>query len=232
MKKFKHYFLTLFLITTLMGCDEGAALNSEVVENSEILNEKKDIEENSKESLKEGTQVLQLDSGGAFFVKEWSLYDTISDSGISMEELSPGRLDSETPVNILLVTIEMSNTADYYGNVNKSKNVNDFFPVTPNDIDASYLPDPEPDVENQLWIEHGREAIYLDKGNFGASNYFELSFSEEGECITYVLGYSLSEEEYRVAKEGKLCLVNLLDNVQRKEELKLLRLTLDSFVKG
>ena len=92
-------------------------------------------------------------------------------------------------------------------------------------LSAAYLPEAEPDMVSRIDMEHGYEPVYLDIGEIGASNYFEISIPPEGESVTYSLGFFLSEEEYLAGKNGELCLWYSMDEAQSVEDLQVLFLS-------
>mgnify|MGYP004575595383 CR=1 FL=1 len=83
-------------------------------------------------------------------------------------------------------------------------------------------------IRERLENINSNEAVYLDIGQIGANNYFEILTPPEGESVTYTLGFFLSEEEYQAGKNGELYLWYSMDEAQSVEELQLLFLSPES----
>lgn len=223
-------FLVVMLsaVVFLSACEEGKPLN---LAETEQKTEDADI---STEKYSSNDKLFQHDSlqvqyqGGTYHVDSWKLYDNMAEANIPISNLSDyGMMLNEAgnDFKFMLVTISRTSTADSGGEFPKKSNVNIFFPVTSKNLDAAYLPETEPDMVGRVYMEHGYEPVYLDIGEIGASNYFEISTPSEGETITYSLGFFLSEEEYQAGGNGELYLWYSMDEAQSVEDLQLLFLS-------
>lgn len=233
MKK-RVWFLgvTLFSAVFLSACEEGKPMN--FTETEKNIEEETDM---SAESHSNTDELLQQDSlqvgyeGGTYQVDSWKLYDNLTEANISIDSLSDyGVMLSETgkDFKFMLTTINRTSTPDCEGNFPEQVNVNIFFPVTLQNLNGAYLPEAEPAMVSRMSMEHGYEPVYLDIGEIGANNYFEILTPSEGEYITYSLGFFLSEEEYQAGKNGELYLWYSMDEAQSVEDLQLLFLSPES----
>ena len=223
--------IALSAVVFLNACEEGKPLN--------FTETKKNIEETDINTVSHhnANELFQQDSlqtkseGGIYYLDSWKLYDNMTEANISTDSLSDyGVMLSETgkDFKFMIVTISRTSTADYEGNFPERVSTNIFFPVTSKNLNTAYLPETEPGMISHMNIEHGYEAVYLDIGQTGANNYFEISTPPEGESITYTLGFFLSEEEYQAGKNGELYLWYSMDEAQSVEELQLLFLSPES----
>lgn len=212
----------------LCACEEGKPLN---LSEKEKKTEDADL---STDKYSSDDELFQRDSlqvqyqGGTYHVDSWKLYDNLAEANISIDSLSDyGVMLSETgkDFKFMLVKISRTSTADYEGDFPDQAYVNIFCPVTLKNLSAAYLPEAEPDMVSRIDMEHGYEPVYLDIGEIGASNYFEISIPPEGESVTYSLGFFLSEEEYLAGKNGELCLWYSMDEAQSVEDLQVLFLS-------
>lgn len=226
-------FLVVMLsaVVFLSACEEGKSLN---LAETEQKTEDADI---STEKYSSNDELFQRDSlqvqyqGGTYHVDSWKLYDNMAEANIPIDNLSDYGImlnEAGNDFKFMLVTISRTSTADSEGEFPKKSNVNIFFPVTSKNLDAAYLPETEPDMVGRIYMEHGYEPVYLDIGEIGASNYFEISTPSEGETITYSLGFFLSEEEYQAGENGELYLWYSMDEAQSVEDLQLLFLSPES----
>lgn len=230
-KRVFFWGVTLFSAAFLSACEEGKPMNFTETE--------KNIEETdmSAESYSNTDELLQQDSlqvgyeGGTYQVDSWKLYDNLTEANISIDSLSDyGVMLSETgkDFKFMVTTISRTSTPDCEGNFPEQVNVNIFFPVTLQNLNGAYLPEAEPEMVSRMSMEHGYEPVYLDIGEIGANNYFEILTPSEGEYITYSLGFFLSEEEYQAGKKGELYLWYSMDEAQSVEDLQLLFLSPES----
>lgn len=223
--------LTLSAVVFLSACEEGKPLNfTETKKNIEDTDMNTVSHSNTNELSQQDS--LQVKSeGGIYYLDSWKLYDNMAEANISIDSLSDyGVMLSETDKDFkfMIVTISRTSIADYEGNFPERVIANIFFPVTSKDLNTAYLPETEPGMISHMNIEHGYEAVYLDIGQIGANNYFEILTPPEGESVTYTLGFFLSEEEYQAGKNGELYLWYSMDEAQSVEELQLLFLSPES----
>lgn len=222
------FVVMISAIVFLSACEEGKPLNlSEKEKKTEDADMSKDKYSSDDELFQQDSLQVQY-QGGTYHVDSWKLYDNLAEANISIDSLSDyGVMLSETgkDFKFMLVTISRTSTADYEGDFPDQVYVNIFYPVTLKNMSAAYLPVAEPDMVSHIYMEHGYEPVYLDIGETGASNYFEISTPSEGESVTYSLGFFLSEEEYQAGENGELYLWYSMDEAQSVEDLQLLFLS-------
>lgn len=231
MKKILWFLgVTLSTVVFLSACEEGKPLNYTETEKNTNTDMRTESHSNTDELFQKDSLQVEYE-GGTYHVDSWKLYDDLTEANISIDSLSDyGVMLSETgkDFKFMLATISRTSTADYEGNFPEQSNVNIFFPVTSQDLNAAYLPEAEPEMVSRMSMEHGYEPVYLDIGQIGANNYFEISTPSEGESITYSLGFFLSEEEYQAGENGELYLWYNMDEAQSVEDLQLLFLSPES----
>lgn len=236
MKKRCLYPVILAAFSLLVtSCDEG----KEIVRDREEYNIGTEFSNNSEppkvtqsvESTTEGNILELRFHGGIYQVENWTLYKSLADAGIAEGEWAETGIDLEcdTIADILMVTMTMTNTPDIFGEIEEEIYLNNFLPVTKSAIDSAYLPEPEPETVNRIHLEYGKEAMYLNIGQFGTNSYFAVDTPVQGDSMNYKIGFVLTEDECIAAKEGELYLWYSMDEAQSVEELQLLYLSLDLF---
>lgn len=222
--------LMLSAVVFLSACKEGKPLSLTEAEEKIGVTDANTRYSASDELFQQDSLQLQY-QGGTYHVDSWKLYDNLTAANLSVDDLSDyGVMLNETDNNFkfMLVTINRDSTADYEGDFPNQTNVNIFFPVTSENLNAAYLSEAEPDTVSHIYMEHGYEPVYLDIGKVGANNYFEISLPPEGECITYSLGFFLNEDEYQAGENGELYLWYSMDEAQTVKDLQLLSLSSES----
>lgn len=139
-----------------------------------------------------------------YTVDSWAVYESWADAGISEDALS-----SNYPVDssgILLVTLtqhcdsrsEMSQGQEYM-------TVGAFQPLAQAQVDAAQQ---VADLQKYLYIDTdiASPACYFDQAQTGQREYFYCPVLNEGEAVTYTLGFVLSETTRAAAEEGTLLL--------------------------
>lgn len=220
----------LFFAAGLSGCGEGQRSDSIVTE--EQVTEDTNAANDESDDAAAQDEVLQFEyPGGSYRVESWKMYNNLAEANISAESLSDYGVawyDADNNYKFMLVTMCRTSTADFNGDFPEKGYVNIFIPITQESIDAAYLPEAAEDTISHLQIEHGYEPVYLDEGQIGQSNYFEIAFPTEGNSITYTLGWFLTDEEYQAGINGELYLWYAMDEAQSTDELQMLSLPLAS----
>lgn len=220
----KLYYLPLLFLSILLlsGCSEGKAITADPSQSRTTEN----LTAESASSVSE-EQVSAVLHGGTYQVESWSIKDSPEAAGLELSQLSPtvDKNSYQAMKNILMVTIRFTSTPDLDGGISQTTLLNNFLPVTASGIDVvkKALSDPDQNYDDPF----GSEAIYLDIGKPGQSNYFEIDTPTEGSSVTYTLAYSLSDDERRAAEDGKLYLILVSEEMDKDKVLPLLHLTED-----
>lgn len=225
MKNHLYYIPLLFLtILLLSGCNEGKAITADPSQSRTTEN----LTAESASSVSEN-QVSAVLHGGMYQVESWSIKDSPEKAGLELSQLAPtvDEKSYQAMKNILLVTMCFTSTPDLDGEISQTTLLNNFLPVTASGIDVvkTALSDPDQNYDDPF----GSEAIYLDIGKPGQSNYFEIDTPSEGSSVTYTLAYSLSDDECRAAEDGELYLILVSEEMDKDKALPLLHLTEEKY---